>query len=255
MNGGTDWSTMRVRHKPGAAVERLGAAHWRLVIPAGPPDDFRIAQLDDYSRLYRRHLRWRPPAHLAVRARASSRGLAGTWGFGWWNDPFSLGLGKGATKGRLPALPQTAWFFHASPPNHLTLRDDLPHDGMLAAAFRSPAVPSELLTLGAPLLPLLALPPAARLLRRLARRLITEDGRRLDLDPTAWHDYRLDWWPDGLRLSVDGEVCLETNVSPRAPMGLVLWIDNQYAAYPPTGRVRQGALATPEPAWLEVILG
>jgi hypothetical protein len=35
-------------------------------------------------------------------------------------------------------------------------------------------------------------------------------------------------------------------------LGLVLWIDNQYAAFPPTGRLRIGSLLNPESAWLEL---
>lgn len=248
------WSGLRPRHTPGAEVLPFGPGHWRMTIPAGPVGGYRLAQLDDYSPLRRGRFSWRPPATLSVRARASATDLYGTWGFGWWNDPFALGLGRGGTAGRLPALPQATWFFYASPPNHLTLRDHLPADGMLAAAFRSAALPGEALVLGAPLLPLLAWPPAARALRRLARALVAEDGVRLALDPTEWHEYTLDWRRDALRLAVDGEVCLETDVSPRPPLGLVLWIDNQFAGYPPTGRVRTGSLATPQPAWLEVIL-
>jgi len=32
----------------------------------------------------------------------------------------------------------------------------------------------------------------------------------------------------------------------------VLWIDNQFAAFPPSGRLGTGTLATLEPAWLEL---
>jgi len=245
---------MRPRHTPGAEVRPLGPGRWRLSIPAGGAGGYRLAQLDDYSALRRRRLPWQPPAVLRVRARVSAEGLAGTWGFGWWNDPFALGLGRGGTAGRLPALPQAAWFFHASPPNHLSLRDDLPGGGMLAAAFRSAALPAEALVLGAPLLPLVAWPPTARVLRRAARALVAEDGVRLALDPTLWHEYTIDWRPDGVRLAVDGVTRLETAVSPRPPLGLVIWIDNQFAAYPPSGQVRLGSLATAEPAWLEVAL-
>jgi hypothetical protein len=56
---------------------------------------------------------------------------------------------KGTEMLRLPALPNTAWFFFASPPNYLSLRDDLPAQGALAAVFRSPRLPASLLVLGA----------------------------------------------------------------------------------------------------------
>jgi hypothetical protein len=32
----------------------------------------------------------------------------------------------------------------------------------------------------------------------------------------------------------------------------VIWIDNQYAALPPTGRLSFGALPNPQPAWIEI---
>jgi hypothetical protein len=35
-------------------------------------------------------------------------------------------------------------------------------------------------------------------------------------------------------------------------MGLVLWIDNQFAAFPPDGKVRFGSLENPEPVWMEL---
>jgi hypothetical protein len=35
-------------------------------------------------------------------------------------------------------------------------------------------------------------------------------------------------------------------------LGFVLWVDNQYAAFPPDGRIRFGSLENPEPAWIEV---
>jgi hypothetical protein len=44
----------------------------------------------------------------------------------------------------------------------------------------------------------------------------------------------------------------EPSISPHGPLGLVIWIDNQFAAIPPSGKVRFGTLPTPEPAWLEV---
>jgi hypothetical protein len=51
---------------------------------------------------------------------------------------------------------------------------------------------------------------------------------------------------------VDGAEVYTTPVSPRAPLGLVLWIDNQYAAFPPSGKVRMGASENKEAAWMEL---
>ena len=45
---------------------------------------------------------------------------------------------------------------------------------------------------------------------------------------------------------------MQTNISPNGPLSLVIWVDNQYAALPPRGRLRYGTLPNPEPAWLEI---
>jgi len=207
--------------------------------------------LDDYRKLARRAFPWRPPVTLSMKARASAKSLPGTWGCGLWNDPFGMGVAQGGGL-RLPALPNAAWFFFASPPNYLSLRDDLPAQGALAATFRSPRWPSPLFLLGAPLLPLSLLPPAMRWLRRWARRIVRQDAVDLPVDPTEWHDYALEWGPELVTFRLDGEALLATEIVPAGPLGLVLWVDNQYAALPPDGRLRYGTLSNPQPAWIEI---
>jgi hypothetical protein len=44
----------------------------------------------------------------------------------------------------------------------------------------------------------------------------------------------------------------ESAVSPHPPLGLVIWIDNQFAAFAPDGKIGFGVLENPEPAWLEI---
>ena len=236
----------------GAEVEMTAPGQWRLGIPQSEQRRYRWAQLDDYMERSRSAFRWSPPLSLTLRARVSHQEFAGTWGFGLWNDPFNAGIGLKGTARRLPSLPNAAWFFHASPPNHLALRDDHPARGFLAATFCSPRVPGALLAIGALGLPLLAWPFLARHLRRLGRRLVVEDAALLELDATEWHTYGLHWCSEAVRFAVDGEPFWDTAVTPRPPLGLVLWIDNQYAAFPATGRVRLGTLPTLEPAWLDL---
>jgi hypothetical protein len=236
---------------PGAQVEKIGDAAWRLAIPAGPAGRYRLAQIDDYSRLRRGAFPWRPPLRLSLRARASAADLPGTWGFGLWNDPFSMGV-LNQSGLRLPALPNTAWFFFASPPSHLSFRDNLPASGWLASVFRSAPALSALLPMGAPALPLLAFPAAARRLRRLARRFIAEGATALPIDPTEWHTYQLDWELRGTWFSVDEKIVLESGVSPYSPLGLVIWIDNQTMAFTPHGQFRYGTLAHSQAAWIEI---
>jgi hypothetical protein len=237
-------------HQGGQVVhdgERSRTSCRRLLLPDGPTGRYRLAQLDDYTgSRCRKALPWGPPVELTLRARASAPDLPGTWGFGWWNDPFSVQLGLGGTGRRLPAPPNAAWFFYASPENHLAFSDDHPVHGFLCATFSAPRLPFPLLMLGLPALPLLAWPTTARLLRRLIPRFIAEDAAGLDLDVTSWHSYALTWREDAVVFQVDGEICFETMVVPRAPLGLVLWIDNQYMAFPPDGRLTFGTLANPE---------
>lgn len=248
---------LRHRGTSGSTVALTSPGCWRLQIPPGPAGTYRLAQLDDYARIQRKAFPWHPPLRLALRARVSSPSVPGTWGFGLWNDPFALNLGISGSGRRLPALPQAAWFFYGTSPNYLALWDTHPASGLLASTFSSVRLPRPVLALAMPTAPLLAWPLAARHLRRLGRRLVREYAAALTVDPTEWHSFCLEWHcrqgrPDSIRFLVDGETVGETEVAPRAPLGLVIWIDNQYAAFPPDGRVALGRLANPEPAWLEV---
>jgi hypothetical protein len=236
----------------GSRVVELKPGTWRLEIPAGIKGSYRLAQLDDYRLLPRRSFPWQPPLTLQLRARASSPDLPGTWGFGLWNDPFSLSLGLGGAAQRFPALPNAAWFFYASPPNYLSFRDDLPAQGFLAATFRSPSYPAPLLFMASFLIPLLLIPPVGSLARKLICRLIQQDAGQINVDVVSWHHYALEWRQGSVCFWVDGHLCLETNVLPNGPLSLVLWIDNQYAALPPGGRLAYGFLPNPQPAWIEL---
>ncbi len=242
----------RRQTSPGAGVEPLPDGGLRLSIPAGPARSYRVAQIDDTHKLPRRDFNWQTPFALSLRAWVSEPDLPGTWGFGLWNDPFSASLGLAGTLRKLPAMPNTAWFFHASPENHLTLRDGLPGSGFLAAVFSSPLTPPLVLSPALIGLPLLAWRAAARMVRRAARSWIKESSITLELDPTLWHEYEIRAGDSGVRFSVDGQIVLESGVSPRGRLGLVIWIDNQYAAFTPQGQLHYAALENTTDAWLEI---
>jgi len=235
---------------PGAQVELKGEDGWRLTVPAGDACHYRMAQLDDYHTHRRADFLWQPSLSLSFSMRASGKNLPGTWGVGVWNDPFGFAVAQGAVR-LLPALPNAAWFFFASEPNYLSFRSDTPAVGQLAGVFRAPRIPLWVFAPVILLAPLLALRPAARVLRRLASRLIAEDAAALALDPREWHRYRIDWEAKQVTFWVDGQPVFETPVSPRGPLGLVLWIDNQYAAWTPDGRLKYGTLAN-ENQWIEI---
>ena len=259
------------RHSPTANVTATSNG-WRMDIPAGEASAFRLAQLDNYSALPRNQFPSRPPVAISLRARASSDSTPGTWGFGFWNDPFEFSLGVRGRPFRLPALPNAAWFFHASEENYLSFssvgRNDtsysqsippsddsagyhpapqnLPGNGFMAQSFRSPAFDLRLL------LTAVLFPFSRKAARRQLSRIIREDGVRVQADPTEWHHYRLDWSPKRVVCEVDNVRVLETSVSPRPPLGMVIWIDNQFAAYTPEGKIGFGVLSNPEPAWIEI---
>ena len=248
--------SLETRISPGAQVEALGQDGWRLSIPAGPAGQYRCAQLDDHLMRPRRQFRWQAPVSLSLKARVSSQCLPGTWGFGFWNDPFNFNLGAGGALRLLPALPNTAWFFYAAPPNYLSLRDDLPAQGLLAATFRSlawqPRKPA-----GRPSLVEAKRAPwpfrrALNGLRWLGSWFVAQDASRLAVDPTDWHSYTVDCRDGGTVFRLDGNIILQTKTSPLGRLGLVLWIDNQYAAFPPGGLLTFGTSPSPQPAWLEL---
>lgn len=243
--------TLRNHIASGGKVLQTGSSKWHLEIPPGQSGDYRLAQLDDYSGLSRKAFPWRPPLKLSLRGRASAQSIPGTWGFGLWNDPFGTALVKGSQI-RLPTLPNAAWFFFASPLNYLSLRDDLPAQGQLAATFQSPAKLPTALILSLPLLPLVLLPPGGRWLRSQARRYVRQDTAKLDLEPTSWHAYEIDWREEEVIFHLDGQKVFETKVNPEGPLGLVIWVDNQYASLPPDGRLGYGTLANRVAAWIEV---
>jgi hypothetical protein len=316
------YTQLNPRHTPGARVEEVSrdSAHYRLSIPSGFADSYRLAQLDDYTKIPRGRFPHRTPLSLSLLARSSSDSIAGTWGFGLWNDPFGLSLGFGGNPFRLPALPNAAWFFGASEENYLSFKEpsrapekhrdysersdegtsrsideaqvtgttrasstssatnaplsappsgtsqrEIPANGFLAQTFRAPKFHPLLILAG------LALPFSRKITRRLLGRVIEEDAvqlwspaasrrmqeqapalQSLSVDPTQWHRYRLEWREKRVSFEVDNMLVLESHVSPDPPLGFVIWIDNQYAAFTPEGKIGFGVLANPELAWLEI---
>ena len=241
------YTQLKPRQTPNARVEEISrdSAHYRLSIPSGFSDSYRLAQLDDYAQLSRRRFPQRVSTSLHLSARTSSDSIPGTWGFGLWNDPFGLSFGFGGSPFRLPTLPNAAWFFGASKENYLSFRDDKPAQGFLAQTFRSPRFHPLLMLAG------LALPFSRKMTRRLLGKVINEDGVALSVDVTQWHRYKLDWSLKRVSFEVDDVQVFESPVSPNPPLGLVIWIDNQYAAFTPEGRIAIGVLEGKE-EWLEI---
>jgi len=292
------------RHTQDARVEEISNEpdHYLLSIPVREAGKYRLAQLDDYAHLKRKNFPLHPSSSLLLSARTSSESIPGTWGFGFWNDPFGLALGFGGNPTRFPTLPNAAWFFGASQESYLSFRNpraarserfsaseddtapvgrnrdaqispetyasstgfaeyaqpfaqrEVAANGFIAQAFRSPKFDLRMIPAG------LAFPFSRRTTRGLLGKVIDEDGINLGRDGrlpiptevTDWHRYRIDWRENRVSFTVDDELVLETSVSPHPPLGLVIWIDNQYAAFTPEGKIGFGVLANPEPTWLEI---
>jgi hypothetical protein len=244
--------TLDIVKSPSASVAQLEDGTWHLEIPSAGRFGYRLAELDDHGSRRRQDFLWKPPISLSLQARVSSQSLPGTWGFGWWNDPFSFMMAYNKVVPRLPTLPQAAWFFHASAQNYLSFVDDQPATGFLAATFSSSKVPLPLLVLASPILSLTLHPKTAQLVRRLFRKVIRQAANLINTIETDWHSYNLQWETGQVSFLLDGVLLLETEIAPQSPLSLVMWVDNQYAALPPSGRLRFGTLSNPEPAWLEI---
>ncbi len=235
---------MKTRITPDASIKKTNNGYI-LKIPAGDSSSYRLAQIDDYFGLSRRKF----PHHsltLSLRAKASSSSIPGTWGFGLWNDPFGMSLGFGGNRFRLPMLPNAVWFFSASAQNYLSFRNDKPAQGFLAQSFRSPKFHLLVLAAG------LVLPFSRKAARKILSKVIDEDSSAPSVDVTQWHSYRFEWSAKRVCFYVDDVQVSESLVSPNAQLGLVIWIDNQYAAFTPEGKIGFGVLENPEPAWIEI---
>lgn len=232
----------------GGRIERHGDVT-RFVIPHTTKRAYADAQWDDYHGLRRPGFPHHPPLRLSLRARFSHEAetLGGTAGFGFWNDPFTI------SGGGILASPNTVWFFAGSPPNDQYLCDGVPGCGWKAATLNTGRWPPLLVAPAAvPAILLTRIPGLGRPIMKLARRMIKAHERLIDLKMTEWHDYELTW-NEGLAVfRVDAAEVLRSPAPPAPPLGLVMWIDNQYAVASETGDFRFGLIPHPEERWMEI---
>ncbi len=134
----------------------------------------------------------------------------------------------------------------SSTPHHRIIfpfRDDLPASGFLAATFCSQHIPAVLLALASPILGVDPFPGSRSACPHcFCSRVIHQDAAQIHTHVTDWHTYMLEWDPGMVRFSLDGADILQTNIVPHAPLSLVIWVDNQYAALTPAGRLKYGTL-------------
>jgi hypothetical protein len=234
---------MEVRTTRNASVN-MTENGWKLEIQKVKYSGYQDAQLDDYGLLPRRQFPHQSLS-LTLHARSSSISATGTWGFGLWNDPFGLSLGFGGKPFRLPALPNAVWFFYASQANYLSFTDGKPAQGFLAQTFRSPRFHPLLLLAG------LVFPFSGKTTRTLFSKVVEEDSAALRVDVTQWHRYRLEWGAKHTAWYIDDTLVFKSLVSPHPPLGFIVWIDNQYAAFTPEGKIAFGVLEG-SAEWLEI---
>lgn len=233
------WSSLEVG---GGTVEVIDTNAVQLSIPARP-HGYTDAQIDDTSGLARKTFVWRPPARLELEARVSPEAPQGTFGFGFWNDPFSFSLGMQGAARRLPVPPQAIWFFYGSPPNDIQLTPMGGNAGWKAMSLRSPRLPGLVtLPLAAIGVGLAQLRASRHLIMRATQQAVRVHERLLSHNIEQWHKYRIDWEAEIARFYVDDDEVLQAPYPSSSPLGFVAWIDNQYAVASPDGGFRFGVI-------------
>jgi hypothetical protein len=213
----------------------------RLLRPGASTKQYHNAQLQDYRSGGLPH---QAPLSLRLEARFSHANdeLIGTAGFGLWNAPYQP-----------PRLPKAAWFFFGSPPLELPFAMGVAGNGFKAATLDAANWRFLALLPSAPLGFLLCrIPSLYRYLWPIGQRALKVSEMALVHDLTAWHQYGLDWQAEGVTFWLDGQVIHRSPYSPTGRMGLVIWVDNQYAIVTPQGRLGWGLLASQQDQWLEI---
>lgn len=246
-----DWETLR--YVAGRATVQAHAGTVRLALGGQEGVEYCDAQLDDYS--VDGVLRWQPPVCLSLRARFShpTDALQGTLGFGFWNDPLQMTTNSTGKWG-IPTmrLPQAAWFFFAASPSNLPWAYAVPGIGWKAATLDASRGRVRLLLPFAPIAMLMCrLPGIYTRLWPWIQSLLKIDEKLLSTQTHQWHEYRLLWDVGEVRFWVDEAEVFCTSRSPQGPLGLVIWIDNQFMVATPQGILRHGLVSSGE-QWLEI---
>jgi hypothetical protein len=227
----------------GGRIQGLPGGGCRLSIPP-VSRGYADAQLDDTQGVPRDRFCWAPPLRLTVRAQVRPAQSLGTYGFGLWNDPFAVSLGLHGAARRLPCGPRALWFFYASPPNEFGFTSG-PRSGWRAMSIDTPEVHPLWLTPAALAAAALAqIPVVRRPVMRFALRQVAAAEAMLTSAADELHEYEITWERSAATFRVDGTVVLRAEQPPRAPLGFVAWIDNQYAVATPERGLRFGTLPT-----------
>src|SRR6266436_4404684 len=229
----------------------------RMSFDSAQQGHYSDAQIDDYGRLARSAFPWRPPLRMEVRARSSlpaatlsntedsTKILRGTAGFGFWNYPFSI-------RGDILMLPESVWFFYASPPSNMALVPGVPGFGWKAQVIHTMRPGALAATVPMAVSTVFGLltgetRPAGHWMQKLSGAYEAV----LTVEMTDWHTYTLEWQPDEATFFVEDKLVLRAPHPPTRPLGFVAWLDNQYAIATPRGILRFSTV-TSGPQWLEL---
>lgn len=218
----------------GRVQKRDEPGNWRLSLPPARYG-YANAQLDDYQHDAGLQFLWRPGVRLVARVRFSpgKEQLVGTAGFGFWNAPFGPGTGFGVR------LPRALWFFYASKASNLPLAPaGETGNGWFASTIDvRPAMALRWTIFGLPTLVLNQMRRMRRILWPIIRRDLGIGFERARADTGEWHEYEICWRRQHVLFRIDRAPLFMTPFSPRGPLGLVMWIDNQALVATPTGRL------------------
>jgi hypothetical protein len=94
--------------------------------------------------------------------------------------------------------------------------------------------------------------PLRRIVFSLAEHFYRAAETLIPADPRMWHRYEIDWRLDSAQFRVDDSLVLSTPATPLPPLGLILWIDNQYALASPSKAFGFGVQGVGTDQWLEI---
>jgi hypothetical protein len=193
-------------------------------------------QIDDYHWKSRRDFCNVPNLKLSLKARweGPTDGLHGTSGFGFWNDPFMM------TGWRWPSLPQAIWFLVSCPKSNLSLNPDCKNKAGLRsfqvnAWHRAFLKKLFLWMLRAPFWNFAKEQWIPQLCKDIE---CTETF--IDLELHTWNHFEIFWQDQEVSFYVNGELVQNSKCSIKSPLGLVIWMDNQYLVFDPWLNLRYG---------------
>lgn len=209
--------------------------------------DYSNAQIDDHPNLKRSEFSNQAPLKLKIEARLKCDGTPkGTAGFGFWNDPFLM------TDTKAPTLPKAAWFFWCSEDSNMQLAQDVPGYGWKMAVIDAWNWPFLALIPTTPIsIPLMWIQSIRRLLWPVAQKAMKCQEKLCPVSFFDWHTYELHWQHDKVFFHIDDKLEFSAP-APKGPLGLVIWIDNQFMRIDPRAMMKHGNISLENEQSLEI---